>query len=297
VVAWFVAAACSGDEDAPHQDAAVDHDAFTGAADATASTGGTSGSGGARVADGGAATGGEAATGGSLQPGSGGALVVVGGAEGGAGDAHSDSGSSNREGGIDAPVDGGHRDGSVEDAGGGPDAAIDASDQSWIQTLFPASRPATISLTATIRQSDLVCVIVYGGGQCQALNNPPCNPSSRQRTVTLDLTLDQNDQLVVEAPYQDMCAPDYFCAVSGPGCPIPTSYAVPTDTTYLFAPRSTDRCRRHQDGTPYDVENVVNVRFVGTTLIIDQLCTTHMLNLTSEVVDVRDWTTTIEVVQ
>jgi hypothetical protein len=82
--------------------------------------------------------------------------------------------------------------------------------------------------------------------------------------------------------------------VSGPTCPIPTSYAVPTDTTFYFAPRPTDYCRRYENGTPYPVENVVNVQLSGTTLVIDQLCTTHMRNLTSEVIDIRDWTTTIE---
>lgn len=200
-----------------------------------------------------------------------------------------------RTGSIDASLDaenGGAR--SVEASAGTGGAAADGCANCWILDLFPATRPSTISLTGTIQKSDTVCVIVFAGGQCLAQNDPPCNPSSGRTTVTLDLTVDQSGKLTVEAPYQDMCAQDYFCAISGPGCPIPTSYGVPTDTTYSYTPRGTDRCRAHTDGTPYPVEHVVDVRISGTSLIIDQTCTTHMLNQSSSVVDVRNWTTTID---
>jgi hypothetical protein len=239
-------------------------------ADTSAGGGGSSGTGGAAGTGGVVGTGAAAGTGGAsgtgAAAGSGGA--GTGGSAGGPPDANFD--------------------------GGPPDAPSgDACPDCWMRDLFPPTRPATITVTGTIRKNDNVCVIVFGGGQCLAQNSPPCNPSSGQTSVMLDLTLDANGKLIVEAPYQDMCAQDYFCAISGPSCPIPTSYEVPTDTTFSYAPRSTDRCRRNLNGTPYNVEHVVGVRISGRSLIIDQLCTTHMLNQSSQVVDVRDWTTTI----
>jgi len=110
---------------------------------------------------------------------------------------------------------------------------------------FPPARPATITVTGKITKNDVQCVIVGTAGGCLAQNMPPCTSAGGQATITLHLTIDAQDNITVEAPYQDMCAPDYFCAVSGHGCPIPTSYPVPlTNQLYSYDPRSTDRCRR-----------------------------------------------------
>ena len=98
-----------------------------------------------------------------------------------------------------------------------------------------------------------------------------------------------------------MCAPDYFCAMSGPaGCPIPTSYPVPlVGQQYLYDPRSTDRCRRDSNSVAIQVEHLVDVT-VGAnaaTLTIHQQCNTRMRNdgtsPTSYVNDSRDWTTVL----
>ncbi len=237
-----------------------------GGADASLGSGGATGSGGA-VGNSGAGSGGVSDTG-------------VDGPD--VGDAANDAGSDGRDA-ADASSDA-----SPKDAG-----PADACADCWIRDRFPDGGPGTISVTGTIRKNDNVCVIVFGGGQCLAQNSPPCNPQSGQTTVTLDLTLDAAGKLIVEAPYQDMCAQDYFCAVSGPGCPIPTSYAVPTDTTFSYVPRSTDRCRRDLQGLPYNVSHEVSVRISGRSLIIEQLCTTHMLNQSTQVLDTRNWTTTI----
>jgi hypothetical protein len=164
---------------------------------------------------------------------------------------------------------------------------------------FPPTRPATITVAATITKNDLVCVIVGTPGGCLPQNSPACNPSGGQATVTLDLTIDAQDNITVEAPYQDMCAPDYFCAVSGPSCPIPTSYPVPlTDHQYLYDPRPTDQCRRESNGTPIQVEHLVDVSANGgTSLTIRQQCHTRMRNDATDfptfVNDTRDWTTVI----
>jgi hypothetical protein len=145
-----------------------------------------------------------------------------------------------------------------------------------------------------------VCVMVgTSSSGCLAQNSPPCSPSGGQTPVTLTLTIDAQDNITVQAPYQDMCAPDYFCAISGPGCPIPTSYPVPlVGQRYLFDPRSTDRCRRDASGAFIQVENLVDVTPVGdTSLTIHQVCHTRMRNDGTTpmtfVNDTRDWTTVI----
>jgi hypothetical protein len=165
---------------------------------------------------------------------------------------------------------------------------------------FPSTRPATITVNGRITANDNVCVIVGTAGGCLAQNMPPCNPASGQTNVSLDLTIDAQDNITVEAPYQDMCAPDYFCAISGPGCPIPTSYPVPlANQRYLYDPRSTDKCRRDGSGAAIQVEHLVDVT-VGAnaaTLTIRQQCHTRMRNdgttPTSYVNDSRDWTTVL----
>jgi hypothetical protein len=167
---------------------------------------------------------------------------------------------------------------------------------------FPTTRPATITVTGRITKNDYACVIVGTSGGCLAQNQPPCNAAGGQATTPLDLTIDANDNITVEAPYQDMCAPDYFCAISGPGsgCPIPTTYPVPlVGQEYLYTPRSTDRCRRDSNGTAILVQHLVDVT-VGpnaATLTIRQQCKTRMRNdgttPTSYVNDSRDWTTVI----
>jgi len=131
---------------------------------------------------------------------------------------------------------------------------------------------------------------------------PACTPGGGQTNVSLDLTIDAQDNITVEAPYQDMCAPDYFCAISGPGsgCPIPTSYPVPlVNQRYLYDPRSTDKCRRDSSSAPIQVEHLVDVT-VGAdaaTLTVRQQCHTRMRNdgttPTSYVNDSRDWTTVL----
>jgi len=144
-----------------------------------------------------------------------------------------------------------------------------------------------------------VCVMVGTAGGCLAQNDPPCSPSGGQATVSLALTIDAQDNITVQAPYQDMCAPDYFCAISGPGCPIPTSYPVPlVNQVYLYDPRSTDRCRRDTSGTAIQVEHDVDVSANGdVSVTIHQVCHTRMRNdgttPSSYVNDTRDWTTVI----
>jgi hypothetical protein len=135
---------------------------------------------------------------------------------------------------------------------------------------------------------------------CLAQNSPPCNPAGGQTTVMLTLTIDAQDNITVAAPYQDMCAQDYFCAISGPGCPIPTSYPVPlVNHQYLFDPRSTDHCRRDTSGVAIQVENLVDVSVApnATSLTIHQQCHTRMRDdgttPTSYVNDSRDWTTAL----
>ena len=289
IVVLALLAACGSDDDenarrgAGGTGAGATGSGGTVATDARDDT--STGSGGAagNVAAGGSGgAAGNAAAGGSGGAGTGGS-AGAGADAGSAGDAGADAGTGGTDS-ADSSLDG-----APADASSG-----DACATCWIRDLFPPSRPATISVTGTIRKNDNVCVIVFAGGQCLAQNNPPCNPFSGQTGVTLDLTLDAAGKLSVEAPYQDMCAQDYFCAISGPSCPIPTSYEVPTGTTFMYVPRATDRCRRHPNGTPYDVEHRVDVRISGRSLIIDQLCTTHMLNQSSQVVDVRNWTTTVD---
>jgi hypothetical protein len=279
-------ASCSGD-DAPvaaggrsgtaARDAGHDSSAGGGGGAGTAGRGGTSGASG---------SGGIAGSAGAI-----GSAGAVGSAGSGA-DSGADDGSD-----ADAPLDTATDVADASDStsdGPSDGSSADACTDCWIGDRFPDGGPGTITVTGRIRKTDNVCAIVFGGGQCQAQNTPPCNAQSGQSTVMLDLTLDAAGKLTVEAPYQDMCAQDYFCAVSGPGCPIPTSYDVPTATTFSYPPRSTDRCRRDLNGAPYNVSHQVGVRISGRSLIIDQLCTTHMLNLSSQVVDVRNWTTTID---
>jgi hypothetical protein len=167
---------------------------------------------------------------------------------------------------------------------------------------FPPTRPATITVTGKITKNDNACVIVGTSGGCLAQNSPPCSPSGGQATVMLDLTIDAQDNITVEAPYQDMCAPDYFCAISGPGsgCPIPTSYPVPlSGQRYLYDPRSTDHCRRDANGVAIQVEHLVDVSVAANaaSLTIHQQCHTRMRNdgttPTSYVNDSRDWTTVL----
>jgi hypothetical protein len=164
---------------------------------------------------------------------------------------------------------------------------------------FPATRPATITVSGTITKNDVMCVMVGTASGCLAQNMPPCNSAGGQATVSLDLTIDAQDNITVAAPYQDMCAPDYFCPVSGPGCPIPTSYPVPlVNHQYLYDPRSTDRCRRDMSGALTQVEHDVDVSANGAaSLTIHQVCHTRMRNdgttPSSYVNDTRDWTTVI----
>jgi len=165
---------------------------------------------------------------------------------------------------------------------------------------FPPTRPATITVNGLTTKNDNVCVIVGTSGGCLAQNMPPCNPGGGQASATLDLTIDAQDNITVEAPYQDMCAPDYFCAISGPGCPIPTTYPVPlANQRYLYDPRTSDRCRRDSSGAAIQVEHLVDVT-VGanaSSLTIRQQCHTRMRNdgttPTSYVNDSRDWTTVV----
>ena len=131
-------------------------------------------------------------------------------------------------------------------------------------------------------------------------NDPACVGVSEEAQITLDLTIDENDALTIEAPYQDMCAPDFFCAVSGPSCPVPTSYSVPqTKAWSYYDPRPTDGCRTDKNGAPVQVTSVTEVTGDGrSTLVINQLCQTQMRNdidvPTSYVFDERDWTTVIQ---
>ena len=165
---------------------------------------------------------------------------------------------------------------------------------------FPPTRPATITVNGRITKIDNACVIVGTAGGCLAQNSPPCSPGSPAENVSLDVTIDAQDNITVEAPYQTMCAQDYFCAISGPNCPIPTSYPVPlVNQRYLYNPRSTDQCRRESNGTAIQVEHLVDVT-VGAnaaTLTIHQQCHTRMRNdgttPTSFVNDSRDWTTVL----
>ena len=195
-----------------------------------------------------------------------------------------------------AGTGGGGGTGGVAGTGGGGGTGGGTS----LRDRFPATRPATITVNGRITKSDNVCVIVGTSGGCLAQNQPPCNAGGGQTNVSLDLTIDAQDNITVEAPYQDMCAPDYFCAMSGPGCPIPTSYPVPlVGQQYLYDPRSTDRCRRDSNGIAIKVEHLVDVT-VGAnaaTLTIHQLCKTRMRNdgttPTSYVNDSRDWTTVL----
>jgi hypothetical protein len=164
---------------------------------------------------------------------------------------------------------------------------------------FPATRPATITVNGTITKNDNVCVMVGTSTGCLPQNTPACNAAGGQATMSLMLTIDAQDNITVQAPYQDMCAPDYFCAVSGPGCPIPTSYPVPlVNHVYLYDPRSTDRCRRDTSGTAIQVEHDVDVSANGAASVtIHQVCHTRMRDdattPSSYVNDTRDWVTVI----
>ena len=153
-----------------------------------------------------------------------------------------------------------------------------------------------------ITKTDNVCIIRGTSGGCLAQNMPPCTAGGGQVNVSLDLTIDAQDNITVEAPYQDMCAPDYFCAISGPGsgCPIPTSYPVPlVNQRYLYDPRTTDQCRRESNGAAIQVEHLVDVTVAASaaSLTIRQQCHTRMrndgTNPTSFVNDSRDWTTVL----
>jgi hypothetical protein len=277
LVATLVAAGCDsratsqrdGGPDAPHGGTG-------GSAGTGGSTGGTGGSGGSSGTGG---TGGSAGTGGTA--GTGGSAGT-----GGASDAGFDAG-------ADATGTGGARDAGV-DLG----AATDAGGN-HLRDRFPPMRPATITANGVITKNDVACVMVGTTTGCLAQNSPPCSASGGQTTVSLTLTIDAQDNITVQAPYQDMCAQDYFCAVSGPSCPIPTSYPVPlVDHLYLYDPRTTDRCRRDSNGTAIQVQHLVDVSTNNsTTVTIHQQCHTRMRNdgtsPTSFVDDTRDWTTVL----
>ena len=91
----------------------------------------------------------------------------------------------------------------------------------------------------------------------------------------------------------------FLRAISGPGCPIPTTYPVPlSNHRYLYDPRSTDRCRRDSNSVAIQVEHLVDVSTNGNvSLTIRQQCHTRMRNdgttPTSYVNDTRDWTTVV----
>jgi hypothetical protein len=199
--------------------------------------------------------------------------------------------------GVDLGGTGGAHDAGVDS---GQSGAADAGGNS-LRDRFPPTRPATITATGVITTNDVACVMVGTASGCLAQNSPPCSPSGGQTTVSLTLTIDAQDNITVQAPYQDMCAPDYFCAITGPGsgCPIPTSYPVPlVNQLYLYDPRTTDRCRRDSSGTAIQVQHVVDVSTNNSTSVtIHQQCHTRMRNdgttPTSFVDDTRDWTTVL----
>jgi hypothetical protein len=272
-------------------------------------TGGVTGTGGAAGTGGGAGTGDVGGTGGGGGAGGSGGAGGRGGATGGGGGGGAGGTGAGGAGGVGGSGGGGMAGtggaggrggtggtGGAAGTGGGGGTGGGTS----LRDRFPATRPATITVNGRITKNDNVCVIVGTSGGCLAQNQPPCNTAGGQTNVSLDLTIDAQDNITVEAPYQDMCAPDYFCAVSGPGCPIPTSYPVPlVGQQYLYDPRSTDRCRRDSNSVAIKVEHLVDVT-VGAnaaTLTIHQLCKTRMrndgTNPTSYVNDSRDWTTVL----
>ena len=262
---------------------------------------GSAGRGGAAGADtggiGGGGTGGGGAGGGGTGGGGAGGGGTGGGGMGGGGTGGGGtSGGGTGGGGAGGGGTGGGGAGGAAGRGGTGGGGTGGGS---LRDRFPATRPATITVTGRITKNDLACVIVGTAGGCLAQNTPPCSPEGGQANTMLDLTIDAQDNITVEAPYQTMCAPDYFCAVSGPNCPIPTSYPVPlVNQRYLYNPRPTDNCRRDTSSVPIQVEHLVDVTVNGNvSLTIRQQCHTRMRNdgttPSSYVNDTRDWTTVV----
>ena len=101
--------------------------------------------------------------------------------------------------------------------------------------LLPGVRPVKparafsergLGTSAAFSLNDHRCVVVFSSVACHAQNSPPCASAIETVNVSLDLTMNADGTLVVEAPYQDMCAPDYVgCVIDADG--VPTGEPVP----------------------------------------------------------------------
>jgi hypothetical protein len=107
--------------------------------------------------------------------------------------------------------------------------------------------------------------------------------------------MNADGKLTIEAPYQDMCAPDYLCDVSGPTtCNVPTSFTESVLPQYWsFDPRPLDQCRDGQ------VQLAVTFTAISNILTLEQECNTQLYDVRSNgtqriVYDQRIWDTTID---
>jgi len=167
----------------------------------------------------------------------------------------------------------------------GSDAGADAGcSDCWKTGVFgpPSGWPRTVQRTATTMTSDYQCVVVFGTTGCLAQNDPPCISVSQTRTATLNLTIQADGSVTVQAPYQDMCTSDYVGGVvdmnrNPTGEAVPTSYAVPLmNRLWYFIPRSIDHCRVDLSGVDTLVQHTASTAVEATQIVITQDCATTL---------------------
>jgi len=171
------------------------------------------------------------------------------------------------------------------------DAGVDAGSDAgctdcWKTGVFgpPSGWPRTVQRTGTTMTSDYQCVVVFGTTGCLAQNDPPCHSVAETRTATLNLTIQADGSVTVQAPYQDMCTSDYVGGVvdaagNPTGEPVPTSYAVPlASRLWYFAPRSIDHCRVDLNGIDTLVQHKASTAVDQTLgqILITQDCATTL---------------------
>jgi len=168
----------------------------------------------------------------------------------------------------------------------------------WRRDLFPPPWPVTIQVTGTLTKNDFACPVdgapcrVSG---CAAPGTCECQAIEGSAPITLDLTMNADGKLTIEAPYQDMCAPDYLCDISTPEtCNVPTSFTENVlPQRWSFDPRPFDECRDGQ------VELAVSFKATSNILTLDQECNTQFHDVRSDgtqriVYDARVWKTTLD---
>jgi Regulator of chromosome condensation (RCC1) repeat len=172
----------------------------------------------------------------------------------------------------------------------------------WVRDLF-SGVPGTATVTATIEKDDQKCPVVYPGF-CLAQYEPPCFEADSTQAVTLDLTLNPDGSLVIEAPVHDTCGPmQVGTVVDVNGVPtgeqVATSYPVPMPAKIVYySPTQTDQCRVDQFNNDINIQNDLLVSLPGEDIWIQQDCltlyTVWPLGEPVTLFDIRRWTTKVK---